>query len=75
MVTAKDASGNTVTSYSSSVGLTAPSGSVSPTSTGTSGWVNGVWTSSTVTLTTVGSVTITANDGSGHTGVKRIDYS
>ncbi len=68
-VTAKDASGNTVTSYSGSVGLTASSGSVSPASTGTSGWVSGVWTSSSVTLTTVGSVTITANDGSGHTGV------
>ena len=68
-VTAKDASGNTVTSYSGSVGLTASSGSVSPISTGTSGWVSGVWTSSSVTLTTVGSITITANDGSGHTGV------
>ena len=43
-VTAKDASENTVAGYSSSVGLSASSGTISPTSTGTSGWSNGVWT-------------------------------
>jgi hypothetical protein len=67
-VTAEDAYGNTVTTYSSSVPLSASSGSISPTSTGTSGWSNGVWSSGSVTLTAAGSITITANDGSGHTG-------
>jgi hypothetical protein len=67
-VTAKNASENTVTSYNSSVGLNASSGSISPTSTGTSGWSSGVWSSSSVTLSAAGSITITANDGSGHTG-------
>ncbi|MGA2524322.1 MAG: hypothetical protein ABSF65_09265, partial [Candidatus Bathyarchaeia archaeon] len=68
-ITAKDLYSNTITSYGSSVGLTASTGTgtISPTSTGTSGWSNGVWTGS-VTLSTAGSVTITANDGSGHTG-------
>jgi hypothetical protein len=67
-VTAEDAYGNTVTSYSSSVPLSASTGAISPTSTGTSGWSNGVWSSTSVTLTAAGSITITANDGSGHTG-------
>ena len=43
-------------------------GPISPVFTGTSGWVNGVWSSSSVTLTAAGSITVTANDGSGHTG-------
>ena len=54
-VRAEDGSGNTITSYSSSVGLSASSGSISPTSTGTSGWVNGVWSGS-VTLRCCGSI-------------------
>ncbi len=67
-VTAEDAYGNTISSYSSSVGLSASSGTISPTSTGTSGWSNGVWSYSSVTLTTSGSITIIANDHDGHTG-------
>ena len=74
-VTAKDAYGNTITSYSSSVGLSASTGTISPTSTGTSGWSNGVWSSASVTLTAVGSITITANDGSGHTGTASVTVS
>jgi hypothetical protein len=68
-ITAKDASGNTINGYNSSVGLSVSSGlTISPTSTGTSGWSSGVWTGS-VTLTGTGSgINITANDGSGHTG-------
>ncbi len=66
-VTAKDAYGNTVANYGSSVGISVSSGTINPTSTGTSGWSSGVWTG-LVTLNTVGSgITITANDGSGHT--------
>ena len=71
-VRAEDGSGNTITSYSSSVGLSASSGSISPTSTGTSDWVNGVWSSDSVTLSAAGSITITANDGSGHTGTASV---
>jgi len=67
-VTAVDAGNNTITTYSSATGLSASSGTINPTTTGTSGWVGGVWTSSSVTLTAAGSITITANDGSGHTG-------
>ena len=68
IVTAQDANGNTVTGYSSSVPLSVSFGTISPTSTGTSGWSGSVWTG-TVSLTTSGSgVTITANDGSSHTG-------
>jgi len=63
-VTAKDFYGNTITSYSSSVGLSASSGILSPSSTGTSGWSSGVWSSSSVTLSVVGSITITAKAGS-----------
>jgi FKBP-type peptidyl-prolyl cis-trans isomerase 2 len=69
-ITAKDAYGNTVTSYASSVGLSSSTGigTITPTSIGTSGWLNGVWSGS-VKLTTASSrVTVTANDGSGHTG-------
>jgi hypothetical protein len=71
-VTAQDAYGNTVTNYSSSVGLSVSGtgSSMYPTSTGTSGWSSGVWSSSSVAVfAAVGSgYTITANDGSGHTG-------
>jgi len=62
-VTAKDAYGNTITSYSTSVGLTATTGTLTPSSTGTSGWASGVWSSSSVTLSVVGSITITAQSG------------
>ena len=66
-VTAKDAYGNTIKTYSSSVGLTVSSGSISPTNTGTSGWSSGVW-NGLVTLTVAGSsVSITATDGT-HAG-------
>jgi len=70
-ITAEDAFGDTVLSYGSSVALSASTGSgtITPTSIGTSGWVNGVWTGS-VTLTKAASdVALVANDGSGHTGV------
>jgi hypothetical protein len=70
MITAKDAYGNTVTGCASSVGLSASTGgrTITPASTGTSGWLNGVWTGSvTLNKASLG-VTITANDGSGHTG-------
>jgi flagellin-like protein len=71
-VTAQDAYSNTIASYSSSVGLSisGTGSTMNPTSTGTTGWTNGVWTSSSVTVSaTAGSgYTITANDGSGHTG-------
>ena len=59
-VTAEDVSGNPITTYSSSVGLGASAGIISPISTGTSGWVNGVWSSSSATLSAVGSIIITA---------------
>ncbi len=74
-VTAEDTYGNPILSYSSSVGLTASSGSISPTSTGTTGWSNGVWTSTSATLTAAGSITITANDGSGHNGTATVSVS
>jgi hypothetical protein len=74
-VTANDAYGNTITTYSSSVGLSASSGTISPTSTGTSGWANGVWTSTSATLSTAGSITVTANDGSGHIGTASVTVS
>jgi len=68
-ITAKDQNGVTVNTYSSSVPLSVSGGlTISPISTGTSGWSNGVWTGS-VTLTGTGSgITITANDGLGHQG-------
>ena len=66
-VTAEDASGNTITTYSSSVGLSASSGTISPASTGTSGWSSGIWSGS-VTLSAAGSITITASV-TGATGV------
>jgi hypothetical protein len=69
-ITAKDAYGNTVTSFASSVGLSASTGggTITPASTGTTGWLNGVWTGSvTLNKASLG-VAITANDGSGHTG-------
>ena len=43
---------------------------ITPSSTGTSGWSNGFWTSTAVTVlaATGDGYTITANDGLGHTG-------
>ena len=67
-ITAEDISGNTLPGYSSSVPLSASSGTMTPTSTGTSGWSLGVWTGSVTFTTTGSSITITADDGSGHTG-------
>ncbi len=67
-VTAKDADLTTVTSFSGSVDLSAPPGSISPNRTGTSDWSNGVW-SGLVTLTTAGFIAVSATDDSGHTGM------
>ena len=54
-VTALDQYNNVITGFSSSVGLSVNGGpTISPTSTGTTGWSNGVWTGS-VTLTGIGS--------------------
>jgi hypothetical protein len=69
-ITAKDAYGNTVTSCASSVGFSTSTGggTITPASAGTRGWFNGVWTGSvTLNKASLG-VTITANDGGGHTG-------
>jgi hypothetical protein len=61
-VTAVDAYGNTVSSYTGTNTLSVSTGTISPTSTGA--FSNGVWTGM-VTVTTAGSgVTITATDGS-----------
>jgi hypothetical protein len=66
-ITAEDASGNTVTSYSGTPTLTYSAGSISPSSA-TGGFINGVWTGS-VTVTAAGSsVTLGVNDGNGQTG-------
>jgi large repetitive protein len=71
-VTAQDALSNTIVAYSSSVGLTlsGAGSTINPTSTGTTGWSSGVWTSTTVTVSATGGsgYTITADDGSLHTG-------
>jgi flagellin-like protein len=71
-VTAQDALSNTITAHSSSVGLTlsGAGSTMNPTSTGTTGWSSGIWTSTTVTASaSAGSgYTITADDGSLHTG-------
>ena len=64
-VTAKDASGNTVTSYTGTPTLTYSAGSISPTTM--NAFVSGVGSTS-VTVTAAGSgVTITATDST-HTG-------
>jgi len=61
-VTAKDASGNTVTSYTGTPSLTYSAGSISPITMNT--FISGVGSTS-VTVTTAGSdVNITATDGS-----------
>jgi hypothetical protein len=63
-ITALDQNNHVITGFSSSVGLSVNGGpTISPASTGTTGWSNGVWTGS-VTLTGTGSsVTIKATDG------------
>ena len=65
-ITAVDAYGNTVTSYTGINTLSVSTGTINPTSTGA--FINGVWSGS-VTVTTAGSnVMLGVNDGSGHTG-------
>jgi hypothetical protein len=63
-VTVEDAYGNIITSYGSSVGLSASSGTISPTSTGTSGWSSGVWSNDLASLTAAGTITVTASANS-----------
>jgi hypothetical protein len=66
-ITAKDAYGDTVTSYSGTPALTYSAGSITPSSA-TGGFSNGVWTGA-VTVTAAGSgVTLGVDDGSDHTG-------
>ena len=60
-ITAKDASGNTVTSYAGTNTLSASSGTISPTSTGT--FSSGIWTGS-VTLSAAGSAITISTSGS-----------
>ena len=60
-ITAKDASGNTVTSYTGTNTLSASAGTISPTSTGT--FSSGIWTGS-VTLSAVGSAITISTSGS-----------
>jgi hypothetical protein len=64
-VTAKDANGNTLTSYISPIALGASNGKISPISTDV--LTEGVWTGA-VYLSEAGSVTIYAIDGMGHSG-------
>jgi len=60
-VIAKDASGNTVTSYTGTNTLSASAGTISPTSTGT--FSSGIWTGS-VTLSAAGSAITISTSGS-----------
>ena len=60
-ITAKDANGNTVTSYVGTNALTASSGSISPTST--SAFTSGVWTGSVALSQAVTSVSISTIGG------------
>ena len=65
MITAKDAFGNTVTSFTGKVSLYASLGFISPWTSDS--LAEGVWIGF-VTLTSTGSITITATDGNGHSG-------
>jgi hypothetical protein len=66
-ITALDASGNTLTTYSGTPTLSYSAGSISPSSA-TGGFSNGVWTGM-VTVTVAGSsVTLGVTDDSAHTG-------
>ena len=60
-ITAKDASGNTVTSYTGTNTLSASAGTISPTGTGT--FSSGIWTGS-VTLSAAGSAITISTSGS-----------
>jgi flagellin-like protein len=64
-ITAKDSSGNTVTSYTGMNTLTASSGTISPTST--TAFVAGVWTAS-VTLSQAGTGISISTSGGGKSG-------
>ena len=64
-VMAKDGDGTVVADYTGPVALSASSGSITPTSTGTGGWASGVW-SNQVTLASTGPITVAANDDNGH---------
>jgi hypothetical protein len=63
-ITAKDASGNTVTSYTGSNTLSASAGTISPTITGS--FSSGIWTGS-VTLSSAGSAISISTSGSSKT--------
>ena len=63
-ISAKDANGNTVTSYAGTNTLSASAGTISPTSTGT--FSSGIWTGS-VTLSTAGSAITISSTGSSKT--------
>ena len=62
-ITAKDAYGNTVTSYSSSPALSYSAGAITPTSA-TGGFSNGIWTGKVTVTTANPSATLTVIDGS-----------
>ena len=64
MVVALDAYLNVVTGFSGTVSLSTNQGTITPSTSGA--FTQGVWTG-TVTLTQLGSASITAADGSGHT--------
>ncbi|MGA3059732.1 MAG: hypothetical protein ABSD92_05120, partial [Candidatus Bathyarchaeia archaeon] len=64
-ITAKDSSGNTVTSYTGTNTLSVSLGTISPTSTG--GFLSGVWTGS-VTLSVSGSGITIGTSGSSKSG-------
>ena len=63
-VTAKDAYGNTVTSFTGTVALSGAN--IAPATSGN--FTNGTWTGS-VTLTAAIIIQITASDGNGHSGI------
>jgi nitrous oxidase accessory protein len=64
-ITAKDAYGNTVTSYTGTASLTVSQGTIYPTATGN--FISGAWTGYT-NPSSSGSLTITVSDGNNHTG-------
>jgi uncharacterized repeat protein (TIGR01451 family) len=60
-ITAKDASGNTVTGYTGSANLSEPTGTIDPSTTGS--FSSGVWTGDVTITKAQGGITITATDG------------
>lgn len=63
------ADGFPVFSHASAVALAANGATLTPATTTNQGWADGVWTGQ-VTITTFGTgITLSANDGSGHTGL------